>query len=375
MRVEQRVWKRESGWSAASAPSPADLVLVFGARELLESGERLAELADAFPAGVVIGCSTSGEILGTTVLDQTVTATAIDFEATTVRSVCVELGDAAASFEAGRGAGRALATPELRHLFVLSEGLNVNGSELVRGIATELPKGVEITGGLAGDGSAFQRTLVCLGRVARTGAVVAVGLYGERLNVGCASLGGWDAFGPEREVTRSSGNVLYELDGRSALALYRDYLGDHASGLPASGLLFPLSLRHGDTIGVVRTILAIDDAAGSLTFAGDIPEGAFARLMKANFDRLIDGSHQAALAARERFVSSPPQLGILISCVGRKLVLRGRVEEEVEAASEALGASVPLTGFYSYGEISPFTADARCELHNQTMTITTLSEV
>ncbi|MDP3154583.1 MAG: FIST N-terminal domain-containing protein [Archangium sp.] len=375
MRIDQSVWSPGVGWSGAQAPSPADLVLVFGARELLESGERLKEVAAAFPQGVVMGCSTSGEIHGRTVLDQTVTTTALTFEAdTTVRAARAKLGNGD-SYEVGYRVGRELAAPELRHLFVLSDGLNVNGSELVRGLAAAIPVGVEITGGLAGDGASFQRTLVSLGAVAESGVVVAVGLYGAQLRIGCASLGGWDAFGPEREVTRSSGNVLYELDGRSALELYKEYLGEHALGLPASGLLFPLSMRHDETSGVVRTILAVDDAAGSLTFAGDIRQGAFVRLMKANFDRLIDGSHRAALATRVRSPGSPPQLGILISCVGRKLVLRGRVEEEVEAASEALGDLVPLTGFYSYGEISPFTPDARCELHNQTMTITTLSEV
>lgn len=376
MRVTQRVWRPTTGWvGELDATATADLVLVFGARALLEGDARLRELGAASPHAVVMGCSTSGEISGVSVADDTVTATAIDFEHTTVRSASVTLGDPTSSLDAGQAIARALDQPDLRHVFVLSDGLRVNGSALVRGIASGLPKGhVEITGGLAGDGSAFQRTLVCLGGTARSGEVVAIGLYGPRLRVGCASFGGWDAFGPEREVTKSDGNVLYELDGRSALALYREYLGDHASGLPASGLLFPLSVRYAETSGVVRTILAVDEVKGSLTFAGDIPQGAIARLMKANFERLIDGASQAATGARSRFEPGSPELAILISCVGRKLVLTGRVEEEVEAASEALGGAVKLTGFYSYGEISPFTPDARCELHNQTMTITTLSE-
>jgi len=191
--------------------------------------------------------------------------------------------------------------------------------------------------------------------------------------VGYGSRGGWDPFGPERVVTRSRGNVLYEVDGRSALALYKTYLGTHARDLPASGLLFPLSLRTRGGSGVVRTILAVDEAAQSMTFAGDVPEGAYVRLMKANFDRLIDGAVSAARTSYEAIGSVVPDLAILISCVGRKLVLKQRVEEEVEGVRDIMGAA-PLTGFYSYGEISPFTPSARCELHNQTMTITTLSE-
>jgi hypothetical protein len=210
---------------------------------------------------------------------------------------------------------------------------------------------------------------------AKPDTVGILGFYGGALRVGYASLGGWDAFGPERMVTKSEGNVLYELDGKSALQLYKTYLGEHAAGLPATGLLFPLSIRQeGHPTPVVRTILSIDEDAQSMTFAGDVPEGAHAQLMKANFDRLIDGAHGAAEATHEAVGSSSPELAILISCVGRKLVLKQRVEEEVESVREVLGDSTMLAGFYSYGEISPFTPSAKCELHNQTMTITTFSE-
>jgi hypothetical protein len=176
-------------------------------------------------------------------------------------------------------------------------------------------------------------------------------------------------------VTRSQGNKLHELDGRSALELYKRYLGEHAAGLPATGLLFPLCLRRGgDGHEVVRTILSIDEAEGSITFAGDVPEGSVARFMKANFDRLIEGASGAARATLDAARGHAPELALLISCVGRKLILKQRVEEEVEGVREVLGPSPVLAGFYSYGEISPFTPDARCDLHNQTMTITTFRE-
>jgi hypothetical protein len=195
------------------------------------------------------------------------------------------------------------------------------------------------------------------------------------LKVGYGSLGGWDSFGPERVITRSKGNILYELDNKSALELYKTYLGEHAQGLPATGLLFPLSVRaNQQDTGVVRTILAVNEEDQSMTFAGDMPQGAYARLMKANADRLIDGSMAAARTSYQALTGSSPELAILISCVGRKLVLKQRIEEELEGVREVLGPLPALTGFYSYGEISPFIPDARCELHNQTMTITTFLE-
>jgi hypothetical protein len=244
----------------------------------------------------------------------------------------------------------------------------------VRGIGEKLPPTVSVTGGLSADGEHFKQTRVLADRVAQANSVAAIGLYGSRLKVGCGSLGGWDPFGPERQITRSKGNVLYELDGQSALALYKRYLGDHAADLPASGLLFPLSLRTRDVSApVVRTILSVSEADQSLTFAGDVPPGGYVRLMKANFDRLIDGAVGAGRVSAEA-LGVPVDLALLISCVGRRMVLRQRVEEEVEGVRDIVGPNAAIAGFYSYGEISPFTPKARCELHNQTMTVTTLSE-
>lgn len=262
------------------------------------------------------------------------------------------------------------------HVLVLADRLRVNGTRLVQGLSEALPAHVTVSGGLAGDAARFQRTLVCVDGEAREGYVAAIGFYGAELRVGCGSLGGWDSFGPDRLVTRSAGKVLYELDGRPALELYKMYLGPYADGLPGSALHFPLTVRGetGGETGVVRTILAVDEREGSITLAGDVAEGSYARLMRANYDRLIDGASRAAVASHGGLGEAAPELAILFSCVGRKLVLGQRTEEEVEGVQEVLGGSTALTGFYSYGEISPFTSEGRCELHNQTMSITTLAE-
>jgi len=378
MRVEQRSWSQAAGWEVRPGPqqTPApQLVLFFGARSALADQSALGVLHDAYPAAHFVGCSTAGEICGTEVSDGKIIATAIEFEHTAVRTACRALVDAPGSFGTGEALARDLVHDGLVHVFVLAEGLKVNGSELVGGLRQGLPADVAVTGGLAGDGDRFQQTVVSCDGETVDGAVAVVGFYGDRLRIGYGSMGGWDSFGPDRLVTRSVGNVLYELDGRSALSLYKSYLGPHAKGLPSSGLLFPLSLRgEPGSPRIVRTILGVDEAAGSLIFAGDVPEGAYAQLMKANVDRLIDGAHGAAGACHEALGRSAPDLAVLISCVGRKLVLKQRVEEESESVRDVLGAAARLTGFYSYGEIAPFLASTKCELHNQTMTITTFAE-
>ena len=388
MKIEQRKWDG-LGWSPEEPPvlsGSAQLVFVFGAPAALKNSRPIAEIRSFYPAAHLLGCSTAGEICGTRVFDNSIVSTAVQFDHSRVQGCRIKLGEVADSLEAGVSLARSLPATlngpgadlprKLVHVLVLSEGLKVNGSDLVRGLTRHLPERVTVTGGLAADGARFGETLVFWDSVPERDTITVLGFYGDRLRIGFGCLGGWDSFGPDRLITRSQGNVLYELDGRSALGLYKQYLGKHADALPATGLLFPLSLRtkSGET-AVVRTILSIDESEQSLTFAGDVPEGAYARLMKANFDRLIDGATGAARTCYETIGSAAPKLALLISCVGRKLVLKQRIEEEVEGVRDVLGESTALTGFYSYGEISPFTPGAKCELHNQTMTITTFSEV
>ena len=380
MEIEQQLWLGEPLERHAitgKLSGPAALVLVFGGTAQL-AATRFEALRDAFPAAAIVGCSTAGEIFGTSVFDGALTTTAVRFADTVVKLAKTRVDQPEQSLAAGVELARQLPRAGLTHVLVLSDGLHVNGTDLVEGLRQELPENVAVTGGLSGDGTEFKRTLVIADGPAATGAIAAVGFYGGRLRVGYGSLGGWDPFGPDRLVTRSRDNVLFELDGQSALALYKRYLGEHAAGLPATGLLFPLELHAvagSKEPGLVRTILSVNEEEQSMTFAGDVPEGVYARLMKANFDRLIEGASGAAEATRAPLGGAAAELAVLISCVGRKLVLKQRVEEEVESVREVLGDGTMLTGFYSYGEISPAVPLAKCELHNQTMTITTFAEV
>jgi hypothetical protein len=376
MLIEQAHWTQADGW-APCAPgrlgAAAQLVFVFGGETVLRSGPPLEAVRRAYPAARVFGCSTAGEICGTRVTDETLVATAVGFEHARVESAFVPLGDD--SREAGVRLGAAVPPEGLRHAFVLADGLATNGTEFAHGLRAGLPAHVTLTGGLAGDGNRFQRTTVVMDGEPRSGTAAILGFYGERLAVGHGCMGGWGAFGPERLITRSSGRVLYELDGRPVLALYKRYLGEHASGLPGTGLMFPMVLRTPDGAqGMARAVLDIDEAAQSVTFAGDMPEGAYARLMMAGHERLLEGAADAARAALEGLGAQAPELALLVSCSGRKLVLEERVEEEVEDVREVLGSRAVLTGLYSYGELAPQATGAGLELQNQTMVITTFAE-
>jgi hypothetical protein len=376
MDIKTLSYREDGGWSCsvpAELDGPNTLVIAFAAASYIDSPAALIELIAAFPQSKVIGCSTAGEIDADLVADDTLVVAVARFKNTKLTYAAAEIAVMADSAQAGSRIGAELAAARPRVVLALSDGLRVNGSELVKGMAVSLPPGTIISGGLAGDGDRFARTWVIVNGQPKSGYVTAVGLSGA-VEATTGSEGGWDIFGPERRVTRSESNVLYELDGKPALALYKEYLGELAKGLPATALLFPLAIRERveDRDAVVRTVLAVDEATQSMTFAGDVPQGWRARLMRATDDRLIDGAASAAASAMIGS-SGEPVLSLAISCVGRRLVLGQRVEEETEAVLHALPAGSRQIGFYSYGEISP-SGLSGCDLHNQTMTLTTLRE-
>ncbi len=363
---------RGAAWDSplpAELDSDQTLVTAFVGARVEGALERLAEVQRALPRAKLLACSTGGEIHGRAIHDDTISVAIARFERTEVAIAAEPTG--ADAREAGRRLGLTLARPDLAGVLMLCSGVALDVGRLACGLRQTL-RTAPISGGLAGDGDRFQEPWVHWDGAARRDVAVAVGLYGDRVRIGHGSRAGWDPFGPERRITRAEGNVLYELDGQPALELYRRYLGELASGLPSTGLRFPLAIRadREGTERLVRTILGHSEADRSLTFAGEMPEGAYAQLMMANGDRLV---HAAGLASEQAVASGPPSLCIAVSCVGRRWVLGERAEEEVEAVAEGLPPGCALAGFYSYGELSPVGITS-CNLHNQTMTITTLAE-
>jgi hypothetical protein len=381
MQLQSFQYISDKGWTVKNFPaldSPQTLVLIFAAPEFFKHSAPIKELTQFYKNAKIIGCSSAGEISGANILDKSISVAVAKFTNTPLKLSAVKIKSTEESFQAGKELANELNKDDLRSIFILSDGLKINGSELVKGLNTINKKDVIITGGLAGDGSHFKQTWTVINGDIITDSIVAVGFYGNHVHVGHGSRGGWDIFGPERRITKSKNNILYELDNKPALSLYKEYLGDKAAGLPATGLLFPLAIRKdvNDKHQLVRTILAVDEKNQSLTFAGDVPTGYLAQLMRANFDRLIDGASEAgrlALASEPEVAKFSPMLLIAVSCVGRRLLLGERTEEETETTLELFPEGTQQVGFYSYGELSPF-AHGNCDLHNQTMTLTSICE-
>ena len=340
MKVQQFIWFKDQwqGQNPEDSSISPQLGLLFGNVNYFIKNELGREIHKTFPDMILAGCSTAGEITNDRILDQSLVLTLIEFEKTGVKAEAVHFKDVQQVLQAGRTLGKKLPKKGLSHAIVLSEGLDINGSDLVKGIADELPEGVQLTGGLAGDDDNFEQTYVLLNERSERDLLVLVGLYGVAVEIGHGCYGGWDPFGPDRLVTEAEQNILYKLDDQPALELYKKYLGEYADNLPSSGLLFPLLILDEDRkTGLVRTILGIDEEKNALIFAGDIPQGSYARLMKSNHYRLIDGAQQSAVESVEPLDNKNPDLALIFSCVGRKLVLKQRTEEELEVLREVYG--------------------------------------
>ncbi|RCW93929.1 FIST signal transduction protein [Winogradskyella arenosi] len=377
MKTVQLVKHSQEDWVyvGKSQPLKAPLVLVFGNRLLLEDPLIYQEIKVLFPDGHLVFGSACAEISLRTVNEDSITITAIEFEKSKfmIKTSNV-LNTDLDSFKTGKDLINQFPSEGLKNVFVISEGSFVNGSQLTKGMSEPNDDNLLITGGLCGDDTRFEKTLASYNENPKEGEIVAIGFYGESLEISFSIYGGWTPFGPERTVTKSEGNVLYELDGQLALDLYKTYLGDKAKDLPGAALLYPLNVKSEDeNHAIVRSILNINEEENAVILAGDIKENSQVQLMMTNVDHIANASERAAKQALE-FRENKPEVALLVSCIGRKLVLDQRVEEEIDEVIEILGEGTTVSGFYSYGEIAPFHGETACQLHNQTMTITLISE-
>lgn len=371
MQTEQIIWTKQSGWNQQPVLLHPQCVFVFFHVDLIHEDERFQQIRTFYPNAHLLYCSTAGEIGYNQMMDETILVTALQFEHTQVRVWEEHLSSFSESKACGTHIAQALKDESLKAVFILSEGSITNGDHLVEGMRENLPENTIIVGGMAGDAGRFQKTYVGLNHLPGEGNIVAMALYGERIEVKTGCEGGWTAFGPIRTITHSHETTLFTLDNQPALEVYKRYLGDRAKELPSAALRFPLCLYMPNGKKLVRTILRINEENASMTFAGSVPKGIKAQFMLASNEEIIEG---AEIAAKESLGSTDPDVVFVVSCVGRRIVLGERTEEELEAISRVYPNQPAVFGFYSNGEIAPMHEDGYVVLHNQSMTITTLTE-
>ncbi len=351
-----------------------NFVLVVGERSLLEQDKNIEYISSSFPNATTLFCSSSFGIQDNYTYQNSILVTAIEFEKTSISYQTTNISLHEDNVSIGKHLASSIPHDNLQYALLISDGQGVNGDDLITGVLNHLPKGTLITGGLAND-SQMIKTLVGVNEKPKPSQVSIIGFYGNNLEVGYGVYGGWDRFGAKKTVTKSDKNTLYELDGKSALDIYKEYLGDYAKDLPQIGLFFPIGLENQNGEHIIRTIVSVDEETKSLTFAGNVPEGKQVTFMKSNMDKVIDGASIAAQNAKKH-IKNEPDFILMISCLGRQMVLGPRTEEELEVSEEVFEKCIPRAGFYSNGEIAPSSEDkGNAALHNETMTITTFKEL
>ena len=374
MKVKQFIW-RDNVWEGLNEETEIDpqLCLLFGTREVIESlPEFREELQKKFQDADIVLSSTAGNIIDENLIDDVIIANAIEFEYTTVKTDVIKFEEREYS-EMGEVVANMIDIEKTKYSLIFScTGINVD--QFLKGFNSIIKGRIPLSGGVAGDNYGFKKTLVGLNEEIGENQMVLVSFMGDRLYTQHGSKGGWDIFGPERKVTKCEKNVLYEIDGKPALDLYKKYLGEKSSELPISALHFPLAYIEPSTNEyVVRGVQNIDEDNKSMILFGDLENGDTIQLMKANFDRVIKGAEDSACQSKSDELGDP-DFSLLISCVARRLVLDQLVEEELSEAKQSLGRNTVISGFYSYSELSPVVGDNACHMHNQTMTITSFYE-
>jgi len=363
-------------WSLPTLPegdSPNTLVLAFGLANIGDKSGPLEDLAHAYPQSHILGCGASRLLRGSIRTEGDLLVTVARFERTGLHTAWADL--ATGSFAAGAALGQQLLKPELRAIIVVGDGAAVEGDALLGGLVGSVPDHVAISGGFT---PAEAKAWVMASQIVKPGIVAAIGLYGKHLVVGRATRSGFEPFGPERHATRASGRTLYELDGKSALSVYAEYLGQKLGDLTAgSPLPFPVSCRVPDRAEpIVRMPVSFDPHAQSLTFAGDVPSGSIVRLMRASPERLLNEARAAATAAAKPLAAlTSDTLVLAVSSIGRAKALGDEDVEETVSVMEGLPSDrgSHVTGFYAVAELGP-NAAGRTELSNESLSLTCISE-
>lgn len=375
--ITDQIIFRDNQWNGVDAlklpGSDYQLLLVFAEKSLLADADIYKKLRDTFPQAEIVSSSTAGEIIGSESIENAVLAIALQLEHTPFKVVYNNIAASKDSFELGLQLAKGLPKQDLSYVMIISDGHEVNGSDLLNGIKAHFGETLPMSGGMAGDGNLFSSTLVGVNDDIKNGHVVLIGFYGNALRVSIDVERGFNYFGPERKVTRSEKNILYDIDGTNALELYKKYLGEYAAELPSSALLFPVAILNDNDEPLVRTILSINEEDGSMVFAGNMPEGVTIRFMRSNLDQLIQKAEDASKKATDYI--EHPDLMLVMNCVGRKIILGQRRGEEIEALSKSVSQHTIIAGFYTYGEFSTWEKpELTCDLHNQTVVVTALKE-
>lgn len=375
-----RAGKEAAEQISINLPGDPDMLWVFGASSY-DQQKLLEGIHSVWSDIPLIGCTTDGEISSSGLSEESVVILAlatdtVKFHIAHAPSISQD------SYLAGTRIGKAFKNLNCRYIQIFSDGLTGNATKIVAGIQAILGKEIKIAGGTSGDKGLFIHSSQYFNDQVLTDSIVAVAFAGDLVfgtGYGC----GWFPVGTPKQVTRSEGNALYELDGQPALQVYEKFLGKYASQLPAVGVEYPLGILGLDEENeedgfLCRATMGVNRRENSIIFAGDVPQGAHIKMTMGNEKDLIDAARKAAQDALTDMKGDSgkvqPKILFVFSCMARKIVLGSKTGEEISEIRKIVGYEVPVIGFYTYGEYSPSGKSKQTCFHNETVTLTVIGQ-
>lgn len=336
------------------------LVQVFSSeldKNILEN--LLQEIQEITPQAKIIGATTDGEILENEVSTDKIILSVTSFEKATL-SVAMQINEDN-TYECGVKIAKKLIQDDTKVLFLFLDGIHGNGEVFLNGVKS-ISNEITIAGGMAGDAGQFKNTYVLSNEGIIYKGAVGISVNSQNLHIKTSYSFNWQEIGKPLTITKAEANHVYEIDGKSPVEIYTQYLGiDIAELLPAKGVEFPLILER-DGIKIARAVLGKEDD-GSLIFAGNLRVGDKVHFGYGNSSMILKDS----LCIKDNLSSINVESIFVYSCMARRRFL----EKSISLELTPLANIAPTSGFFTYGE---FFKSNNCELLNQTMTVIAMSE-
>ena len=343
-------------------------------------------LRDGVP---IIGCSGAAVISNQGIFTHGLVVMFLNFpEGVYFNTACVKDIKTKMPLNAGRELGEKLLyafhdAPRVLSLIFL-DGLMQEGSNFIYGLQERLGKSFPLVGASASDNMRFFKTYQYFNQELLSDSAIGI-LWGGKLNFGLGIKHGWKPLGKPRTVTKSYGNIVYEIDGEPAVKIYEEYLARDISALQKElkriSILYPVGIYlTGEDEYLLRNIISIE-SNGALHFQGNVDQGSTIRLMIGTKESCLAATREALAEARKGLSGSNIDFrkrkgfALVFDSVSRYNMLRRSAVKELEIIKEGLDNDTPIIGLYTYGEQAPLKAvsyQGRAYFHNQTITILTV---
>lgn len=328
----------------------------------------------------LIGCSSAGEIVDENIYEKKISVLIMDINKSYYNLLYKEIRE-----ETNYNSLQILGTEivdvyENPAVLLFTGGMTLDGDEVVNQIKKAKKSDYPIYGGMAGDDLTFEHTFSFTNNWITKKGVVALVINNDKVKVQGKCVSGWEGMGTKHQITKSKGNILYEIDGKPALEVYKNYFHFHThfkkEVLENNDFFesitgqYPLIINRSDDYTIMRSPLVSDFKNDAIVLAGSVIEGEFFQFGIAPDFELLEKTTESFKNLKKEMPKIDAAL--MINCKGRHTALGPEIIEEIEAIHKLWQA--PTVGFFSYGEIGNAT-NGTCEFHNVTCTLATLTEV